>query len=63
MSPNLSSGHFKPNKRFYEQVVYNLLAVVGVARSVHHNHLGEEYVSFDFQLVFEFLMAEILHMN
>ena len=32
MSPNLSSKHFAENRLLYEQVVYNLLRLVGVAR-------------------------------
>jgi len=32
MSPNLSSKHFAQNRLLYEQVVYNLLRLVGVAR-------------------------------
>jgi hypothetical protein len=43
MSPNLSSGHFAPNKRFYEQVIYNLLALIGVARNIHTT--DNEYVT------------------
>lgn len=35
MSPNLSSLHFKPNKRLYEQVVYNVLSVAGIANTLH----------------------------
>ncbi|XP_037071965.1 probable tubulin polyglutamylase ttll-15 [Pollicipes pollicipes] len=31
MSPNLSSAHFKQNTPLYEQVVYNLLCLVGLA--------------------------------
>ena len=34
MSPNLSSGHFAGNKLMYEQVVYGLLNLVGVASPV-----------------------------
>lgn len=30
MSPNLSSAHFKQNARLYEQVIYNLLSVLGL---------------------------------
>ncbi|CAH1792274.1 unnamed protein product [Owenia fusiformis] len=33
MSPNLSSGHFKQNRLMYEQVMYSMLSLVGVARS------------------------------
>ena len=32
MSPNLSSKHFAGNRLLYEQVIYNLLRLVGVAR-------------------------------
>jgi tubulin monoglycylase TTLL15 len=35
MSPNLSSGHFAPNKWMYEQVVYNTLRLVGLAKTTH----------------------------
>ena len=41
MSPNLSSGHFPPNKLLYEQVIFNLFAVVGVARLVHDSSLAD----------------------
>lgn len=34
MSPNLSSLHYAPNKLLYEQVIFNLLSLVGVARSI-----------------------------
>lgn len=34
MSPNLSSAHFKQNSLLYEQVIYNLLSLVGVANYV-----------------------------
>lgn len=36
MSPNLSSNHFAPNRILYEQVVYNLLHLIGLAGSVNH---------------------------
>lgn len=29
MSPNLSSLHFEPNKKLYEQVIYNVLSLAG----------------------------------
>ncbi|KAL4238357.1 Tubulin-tyrosine ligase [Mactra antiquata] len=39
MSPNLSTGHFKDNKRLYQHVVYNVLRVSGVASMVdNHFH-------------------------
>lgn len=31
MSPNLSSAHFPANKLLFEQVIYNLLSIVGIA--------------------------------
>ena len=31
MSPNLSSAHFRQNVPLYEQVVYSLLSLVGLA--------------------------------
>jgi len=34
MSPNLSSAHFPPNQLLYEQVLFNLLGLVGVGTSV-----------------------------
>ena len=46
MSPNLSSRHFGQNKLLYEQVLFGLFSVVGVAKSVTSNiqhvvHTGE----------------------
>ncbi|XP_045500000.1 probable tubulin polyglutamylase ttll-15 [Colias croceus] len=35
MSPNLSSAHYPPNQLLYEQVLYNLFSLTGVA-----NHMG-----------------------
>lgn len=35
MSPNLSTAHFIQNRLLYEQVVYNLLSLVGVASHIH----------------------------
>jgi len=35
MSPNLSSGHFVKNKLLYEQVIYNMLTLVGVATTLN----------------------------
>lgn len=32
MSPNLSSLHFAPNKLLYEQVIFNLMSLVGLTR-------------------------------
>lgn len=30
MSPNLSSAHYAPNRLIYEQVLFNLFAIVGL---------------------------------
>lgn len=34
MSPNLSSAHFPPNQLLFEQVIFNLLGLVGVGTRV-----------------------------
>lgn len=39
MSPNLSSSHFKQNKLYYEQLLYNLFGLVGVASRVERDSL------------------------
>ncbi|ESP02910.1 hypothetical protein LOTGIDRAFT_110692, partial [Lottia gigantea] len=45
MSPNLSSNHFKENKRLYEHVIYNMLGLVGIGRSVtSHYHRSADDV-------------------
>lgn len=33
MGPNLSSQHFPPNQLLYEQVLYNLFSLTGVAQA------------------------------
>lgn len=35
MSPNLSSKHFAPNKQLYEQVIFNVLSLAGLAQTSH----------------------------
>lgn len=42
MSPNMDSGHFPPNKRLYEHVLYNMLRLVGVAQ-----HITPEMLDFE----------------
>ena len=37
MSPNLSSNHFAPNQLLYEQVIFNVLSVAGIAQTQHVN--------------------------
>ncbi|XP_076234873.1 tubulin tyrosine ligase-like 15 [Calliopsis andreniformis] len=39
MSPNLSSAHYPPNQLLYEQVIYNLFALVGVGQRVKKDSL------------------------
>lgn len=39
MSPNLSSAHFAPNQLLYEQVLYNLFALIGVGQRVRKDSL------------------------
>ncbi|XP_041352291.1 probable tubulin polyglutamylase ttll-15 [Gigantopelta aegis] len=38
MSPNLSSAHFRANSRLYEHVIFNLLGLVGLAKSVSYDY-------------------------
>ncbi|XP_078068301.1 putative tubulin polyglutamylase ttll-15 isoform X2 [Mustelus asterias] len=37
MSPNLSSEHLPPNRNIYQQVVFNTLSLVGVAKKIVKN--------------------------
>lgn len=39
MSPNLSSAHFAQNKLLYEQVIFNLLSLVGLTRVINPSYL------------------------
>nr|XP_012145183.1 PREDICTED: uncharacterized protein LOC100882155 isoform X2 [Megachile rotundata] len=39
MSPNLSSAHYPPNQLLYEQVIYNLFALVGVGQRIRKDSL------------------------
>ena len=43
MSPNLSSAHYPPNQLLYEQVLYNLFALVGVGQRVRKESLKTRY--------------------
>ncbi|KAI6176121.1 hypothetical protein M3Y97_00764200 [Aphelenchoides bicaudatus] len=45
MSPNLSSGHFKENALLYEQVLFNLFSLVGLAGHIHADSLTNVEVS------------------
>lgn len=40
MSPNLSSAHYPPNRLLYEQVLYNLFSLVGLAERVKKTSLA-----------------------
>lgn len=44
MSPNLSSAHFPPNQLLYEQVLFNLFALIGVARRTRSDTLKIKYL-------------------
>ncbi|XP_053986178.1 probable tubulin polyglutamylase ttll-15 [Hylaeus volcanicus] len=39
MSPNLSSAHYPPNQLLYEQVIYNLFALIGVGQRIRKDSL------------------------
>ncbi|XP_076656663.1 tubulin tyrosine ligase-like 15 [Halictus rubicundus] len=39
MSPNLSSAHYPPNQLLYEQVLYNLFALVGIGQRIRKDSL------------------------
>ncbi|GMR59882.1 hypothetical protein PMAYCL1PPCAC_30077, partial [Pristionchus mayeri] len=41
MSPNLSSGHFKPNQLIYEQVLMSVLSLVGLANPLTETAVEE----------------------
>lgn len=40
MSPNLSSAHYPPNQLLYEQVIFNLMGLVGLANRVRKPSLA-----------------------
>lgn len=44
MSPNLSSAHFPPNQLLFEQVIYNLFRLVGIAEMVEKTSLAPRYI-------------------
>lgn len=46
MSPNLSSAHFAQNQLLYEQVIYNLLNLVGVGSSLRRQSFRKRYEYF-----------------
>ncbi|KAJ8670438.1 hypothetical protein QAD02_001697 [Eretmocerus hayati] len=39
MSPNLSSAHYPPNQLLYEQVLYNLFALIGIGQRVRKDSM------------------------
>ncbi|KAK2580201.1 hypothetical protein KPH14_012463 [Odynerus spinipes] len=39
MSPNLSSAHYPPNQLLYEQVIFNLFALIGVGQRIRKDSL------------------------
>lgn len=62
MSPNLSSAHYPQNRLIYEQVLFNLFAIVGLThfeRSVYilnilccfiNNYIGIVYCTFNLEV-------------
>jgi tubulin monoglycylase TTLL15 len=40
MSPNLSSAHFPPNQLLYEQVLYNMMGLLGLGERVRKDSLA-----------------------
>ncbi|XP_056636211.1 probable tubulin polyglutamylase ttll-15 isoform X2 [Diorhabda sublineata] len=40
MSPNLSSAHYPPNRLLYQQVLYNVLGLVGIGESIYKSSLA-----------------------
>ncbi|RZC32594.1 tubulin polyglutamylase TTLL4 [Asbolus verrucosus] len=40
MSPNLSSAHFPPNRLLYEQVIYNLMGLLGLGERIRKDSLA-----------------------
>lgn len=45
MSPNLSSAHFAQNQLLYEQVIYNLLNLVGVGSPLARQSFRKRFVA------------------
>lgn len=40
MSPNLSSAHFPKNKLLFQQVIYNMFGLVGIAERIYKDTLA-----------------------
>lgn len=40
MSPNLSSAHFPPNQLLYEQVLYNVMGLLGLGERIRKDTLA-----------------------
>lgn len=45
MSPNLSSAHFPPNQLLFQQIVYNLMGLVGIGEKLSRISLQERFVT------------------
>lgn len=43
MSPNLSSAHYPPNQLLYEQVLYNMMGLLGLGERVRKDSLAFRY--------------------
>lgn len=46
MSPNLSSAHFQQNMLLYEQVIYNLMNLVGIGSYIQRESIRARSVAF-----------------
>lgn len=53
MSPNLSSAHYPPNRLLYEQVLFNLFALVGIAQRSNEKFRRDRYVVAFFLFIIE----------
>lgn len=54
MSPNLSSAHFPQNTLLYEQVIYNMLNLVGIGSAVHRESLRTRLVGILFLMKYDY---------
>uniref|UniRef100_A0A1I8EKU6 Uncharacterized protein n=1 Tax=Wuchereria bancrofti TaxID=6293 RepID=A0A1I8EKU6_WUCBA len=52
MSPNLSIGHFSPNKLLYEQVIINMLSLIRIASHLHGISPKDRFTDKDSQEMF-----------
>lgn len=60
MSPNLSSAHYPPNRLLYEQVLFNLFALIGIGQRVDPTFRKPRYVRSLFLILSNKLFALLL---